>query len=65
MRTAEMRNGLIQNGSRRDTWKSDEEALVNALVGAAWRNEMDQRSWLRSSMSVIWRKVALKNRRAH
>ncbi|HAL46343.1 MAG: hypothetical protein CL694_04875 [Chloroflexi bacterium] len=60
-----MRNGLIQNGSRRDTWKSDEEALVNALVGAAWRNEMDQRSWLRSSMSVIWRKVALKNRRAH
>jgi hypothetical protein len=60
-----MRNGLIENGSRHDTWKSDEEALVNALVGAAWRNEMDQRSWLRSSMSVIWRKVAHKNRRGH
>ncbi|HJO81634.1 MAG: hypothetical protein QGG34_12550 [SAR202 cluster bacterium] len=54
---------MITDGARRDTWKSDEEALVNALVGAAWRNEMDQRSWLRSSMAAIMRKVIHKDRR--
>ncbi len=63
MRTTEMRNVLVSDGSRRNAWRSDEEALVNALAGAAWRNEMDRRSWLKSSMSTILRKVALRNRR--
>ncbi len=63
MWTAEIGNVMITDGARRDTWKSDEEALVNALVGAAWRNEMDQRSWLRSSMAAIMRKVIHKDRR--
>jgi hypothetical protein len=46
------------------TWQSDEAAMVNALIGAAWHHEMDQRSGVKSKVSNIFRKVGLGRRRS-
>ena len=58
-----------QDFARRDaikgyTWQSDEAAMVNALIGAEWHHEMDQRSGIKSKVVNMFRKVGFGSRRS-
>jgi hypothetical protein len=45
-------------------WQTEEAAMVNALIGAAWHHEMDQRSGIMSRVSNLLRKVGIGSRRS-
>ena len=45
-------------------WRTEEAAMVNALIGAAWHHEMDQRSGVMSSVSNLLRKIGIGRRRS-
>ena len=58
-----------QDFARRDAtngyaWRTEEAAMVNALIGAAWHHEMDQRSGVMSRVSNLLRKVGIGSRRS-
>ena len=53
-----------RDATQRYAWRSDEAAMLNALVGAAWHHEMDQRSGIKSKVSNMFRKVGLGRRRS-
>ena len=40
-------------------WRSDEAAMVNALIGAAWNHERDQGFGIKSRVSSLFRKAGL------
>ena len=45
------------------TWRPGEEALVNAIIGAAWHNQMSQRSGLRPTLSRVLSRMLFRGRR--
>ena len=45
------------------TWASDEEAMVNAIIGAAWHNQMSMRTGLRPNLARIMRGLVFRGRR--
>lgn len=67
MQEAKTRESIgFHNGDRPDgyVWRTEESEMLNALIGAAWRHEMDQRTGVKSKMSNLARKVGVGRRRA-
>jgi hypothetical protein len=44
-------------------WGPDETAMVNAIIGAAWVNQMSLRSGLRHRLSGVVRRMLFKGQR--
>jgi len=64
MQGTQTRDFARRNVIKGYTWRSDEAAVVNALIGAVWHHEMDQRSGVKAKVSNIFRKVGLGRRRS-
>ena len=63
MQTANTQDLPDRELPRTYTWRPDEEALVNAIIGAAWHNQMSRRSGLGSILSSILRGMLFRGRR--
>ncbi len=57
--TQDLPNGELQ---RTYIWGPDEEAIVYAIIGAGWYNQMSQRSGLRSTLARILRRMLFRDR---
>ena len=48
---------------RRYAWGPDETAMVNAIIGAAWVNQLSLRSGFRHTLSRVVRGMLFRRRR--
>ena len=55
----------LPNGDFHKTyaWGPGEAEMVNAIIGAAWRNQMDMRSGFRPALSRIIRRITFRDER--
>ena len=58
--TRELSEGELR---RQYGWASDEEAMVNEIIGTVWHNQMDGRSRLRSAMGRTLNVLIFRGRR--
>ena len=63
MQTASTQDLPDSELQRTYTWRSDEETMVNAIMGAAWHNQMSRRSGLRTTLSTIMGRMLFRGRR--
>ena len=63
MQTANTQDRPDGELQRSYAWGPDETAMVNAIIGAAWDNQMSLRSGLRHTLSRLLRGMLFRGRR--
>ena len=59
MQRARSSNLRSNRGVRPQIWRTEEEDMVNALVGAVWLHHMSRRARVRAFLFVLLGKVGL------
>lgn len=63
MQTANTRDRPDGEIQRSYAWGPDETAMVNAIIGAAWVNQMSLRSGIRHTLSKVLRRMIFRGGR--
>lgn len=65
MQTISTRDISERDLHRNYNWGPGEAEMVNAIIGAAWHNQIEIRSSFRPNLSRIFRRATLRGERAH
>ena len=65
MQTVSTRDLSERDLARTYAWRPGEAEMVNAIIGAAWHNQIEMRSSFMPNLSRIFRRATFRGERVH